>query len=218
MHHVVGQKAEQRDGQHSEDDLLGPAGRLAADAGDATHGQWVTHQDDDGGQQGAEDQAECAVVRDAATPLALGKVLEAAAAAGRAVLVLALQWAHEDEDEDGDAEGHPEERADCHSVTGVLELQVAVRVYHGHIAVHTDAGHEADADVDVGVPHGAGHAARHVSKGPVVPLQVVVDAEGQREEDGDVGQRQVHDVHAGRGAWGNLEQENEEGDQVAGQP
>lgn len=58
---VVGQEAEQHDSQDDVDDPHGFLGCLTLYLGNAPRSQRVTHQDDQGGQQGADDQAQEAV-------------------------------------------------------------------------------------------------------------------------------------------------------------
>lgn len=69
-------------------------------------------------------------------------------------------------------------------------------MHSGDVAVHTDAGHEADAHVDVGKVQRAREEARQVSEHPVVLVEVVVDSKGQRAEDQDVRHGQVADEDA----------------------
>lgn len=64
----------------------------------------------------------------------------------------------------------------------------------GHVAVHADASHEADAHVDVGKIQRPRDETGKFSEHPVVPVEVVVDPEGQRAEDEDVRHGQVADV------------------------
>lgn len=82
---VVGQEAEQHDGQDDVDHPQGPARRFGLDGGDAPGDQRVAHQDDDGRQQRAEDQTQHAVRPQPRLPLLLGEVLEAAVPVGRPV-------------------------------------------------------------------------------------------------------------------------------------
>uniref|UniRef100_A0A3P9QCA8 RING-type domain-containing protein n=1 Tax=Poecilia reticulata TaxID=8081 RepID=A0A3P9QCA8_POERE len=67
-------------------------------------------------------------------------------------------------------------------------------MHRGHVAVHTDAGHEADAHVDVGIVQSPGELTGEVSKLPFVLMEVVVDPQGQHAEDDDVRRGQVADV------------------------
>lgn len=66
----------------------------------------------------------------------------------------------------------------------------------GHVAVHTDAGHEADAQIDVGKVQRSCDEAGDVPKHPVVLVEMVVDSKRERAEDDDVCQSQVADVDA----------------------
>jgi len=70
-----------------------------------------------------------------------------------------------------------------------------VRVDCGDVAVHTDAGHEGDADVDVGEEDRAGDATHGDAEYPVAVVQMVVDAKRQGEKEKRVGHRQVNDVY-----------------------
>lgn len=56
-----------------------------------------------------------------------------------------------------------------------------MRVDGGDVAVHADAGHEGDADVDVGEEDRAGDATHGDTKYPVAVVQMVVDAKRQGE-------------------------------------
>lgn len=216
VNHVVGQEAEERDGQDGVDDPHRLLGRFGLYLGDPPGSQRVAQQDDQGGQQRAKGEAQNAVGRQAGVPLGFGEVLKAAAASG--FLLAGGQRTHEDEDQHGHGNGEPERRAHHHGAPGAPKLQVEVRVNGGHVAVHADAGHEADAQVDVGEEEDAGDAAGHVAKHPVVAVDVVVDPEGQRAQDDDVGQSQVADVHAEGGAMGGSEGEDHERRQVPRQP
>lgn len=80
IHNMVGQEAEQRDGQDGVDDPHRPLGCFGLDQGDSPRSQWVTHQDDERGQQRAEDETEHGVCPQARVPLVFGKVLKAAVA------------------------------------------------------------------------------------------------------------------------------------------
>uniref|UniRef100_A0A3P8WKI5 RING-type domain-containing protein n=1 Tax=Cynoglossus semilaevis TaxID=244447 RepID=A0A3P8WKI5_CYNSE len=77
IHNMVGQEAEQRDGQDGVDDPHRPLGCFGLDQGDSPRSQWVTHQDDERGQQRAEDETEHGVCPQARVPLVFGKVLKA---------------------------------------------------------------------------------------------------------------------------------------------
>uniref|UniRef100_A0A3B5M8B0 PHD-type domain-containing protein n=1 Tax=Xiphophorus couchianus TaxID=32473 RepID=A0A3B5M8B0_9TELE len=67
-------------------------------------------------------------------------------------------------------------------------------MHRGHVAVHADAGHEADAHVDVGIVQKPSELTGEVSKLPFVLMEVVVDPQGQHAEDDDVRRGQVADV------------------------
>lgn len=82
--------------------------------------------------------------------------------------------------------------------TRVAEPQVGVRVDGGNVAVHTDAGHEGDADVDVGEEDRAGDATHGFAKYPIAVVQMVVDTKRQGEQEKRVGHRQVDDVYVWR--------------------
>lgn len=68
----------------------------------------------------------------------------------------------------------------------------------GDVTVHADAGHEADADVDVGEEDRAGNATHGIAKYPVAVIEVVVDTKWQGEQKKCVGHRQVNDVYVWR--------------------
>lgn len=69
-----------------------------------------------------------------------------------------------------------------------------MRVDGGDVAVHTDPGHEADADVDVGEEDRPSDATHGVTKYPVAVIEVVVDAKWQGKQEKRVGHRKVNDV------------------------
>lgn len=192
--HMAGQEAEDGDGQDSVDHSHRFLGCFGLYFGNAPCSQRVTHQDDQGRQQGAKDQTQEAVRHQARAPLSFGKVLKAAVASR--FILFGRQRTHEDEDQNGHSDGAPERHAHDHGGPGAAKPQVDVRVDGGHVAIHTDASHEADAHVDVGKEQDAGEAAGEVAKNPVVPVDMVVDPEGQDAEDDDVGQSQVADIHA----------------------
>lgn len=192
--HMAGQEAEDHDGQDGVDHSQRFLGCFGLYFGNAPCSQRVTHQDDQGRQQGAKDQTQEAVRRQSGAPLSFGEIFKAAVASR--FIPLGLQGTHEDEDQNGHSDGAPECRAHDHRGPGAAKPQVDVRVDGGHVAIHTDASHEADAHVDVGKEQDAGEAAGEVAKNPVVPVDMVVDPERQGAEDDDVGQSQVADVHA----------------------
>uniref|UniRef100_A0A3Q3XBM2 PHD-type domain-containing protein n=1 Tax=Mola mola TaxID=94237 RepID=A0A3Q3XBM2_MOLML len=80
----------------------------------------------------------------------------------------------------------------------------------GHVAIHADTGHEADAHVDVGKEQDPGDAAGDIPKHPVVLVDVIVHPEGQSAQDDDVCQSQVADVHAEGCARSRPEDEDDE--------
>lgn len=209
--YVAGQEAEERDGQDGVDDPHRLLGCFGLYPGDAPGSQRVTQQDDQGGHQGTKGEGQNAVGRQAGAPLGFGEILKAAAASG--FLLAGGQRTHENEDQHGHGHGAPERRAHRHGAPGAPKPQVEVRVNGGHVAVHADAGHEADAHVDVGEEEDAGDAAGHVAKHPVVAVDVVVDPEGQGAQDDDVGQGQVADVDAeGSAASGSEGEDDQRGE------
>ncbi|KAG7221668.1 hypothetical protein INR49_000035 [Caranx melampygus] len=125
------------------------------------------------------------------------------------------QGAHEEEDHNGNRGHAPQHHAHDQRAPGALNPQVGVWVHRGHVAIHTDARHETDVHVDVGEEQSPRDAARHVPEDPVVPVDVVVDPEGQSAEDDDVGQGQVADVDAEGRARFDPAGEHEQGDQVS---
>lgn len=169
---VVRQEAQQRDGQDGIDDAASLAGGARPDAADATGHQRVAHQDDDGGQQRAEHQAEDAVGPQPSVPLLLAETF-------KALLLRALRRVRKDEDQRGDRVHNPDGGADQHGAAGVPQAQVDQRVHGGQVTVHADAGHEDDAGVDVGMEDGASEHTHWFAQAPNVVLPVVVDAEGQ---------------------------------------
>lgn len=173
VRHVVWQEAEQRYGQDGVNDLHGLLGGFSPYPGDALRRQRVAHQDDDGWHQGAQDQAQQAVPQQAAVPLLLGEILEAAVASG--CVRVGVQGPHEDEDQHGHRHHAPEHNAHDQGAAVAPHFQMAVRVYCGHVAVHADTSHEEDAQVDVGEEQGAGDVAGDIPEHPVVTVEVVVD-------------------------------------------
>lgn len=87
----------------------------------------------------------------------------------------------------------------------------------GHVAVHADAAHEADAHVDVGKVQSPREKTGKVSKHPVVPVEMVVDPKGQRAEDDDVRHGQVADVDAEGSARTDLDGEDVQRRQISRQ-
>lgn len=213
VHQVVGQEAEQHDGQDGVDDPQGSLGRFGFYHGDAPGDQRVTHEDDDGGKQGAEDQTQHAVGPQTRLPLFFGEVLETAVRSG--CVSLGFQGAHEEEGHHGNPGHTPQRHAHDQRAAGAPQPQVGVWVHRGRVAIHTDAGHEADVHVDVGEEESPRDAARHVPEDPVVPVDVVVDLEGQSAEEDHVGQSQVADVDAEGRARFDPAAEHEQGHQVS---
>lgn len=157
---MVGKEAEHRDDQDGVDDLHGSLRCSGSNRGDAPRSQRVTYQNDHGGQQGAEEQTKDAVRTQPLVPLFLGKVLEAPVVA--ISVHFSFQWPHEDEDQDGDPSCAPERHGHNQRAPVALEPQVSMRVHGGHVAIHTDAGHEADAHIDVGEENNPSDAAGDV--------------------------------------------------------
>lgn len=215
VHHVVGQEAEQHYRQDGVNDPHGFLRRSSLDPGNAPGGQRVAHQDDQGGQQGAKGQAQEAVRPQTRVPLRLGEILEAPVLA--VFVLVGFQRSHEDEDQDGHSNGAPERRAHDQRAPGAAQPQVDVRVHGGDVAIHANAGHETDAQVDVGVEQDPGDAAGHVPEHPVVPVEVVVDPNGQSAEDEDVRESQAADVHAEGRARIGPEGEGDEGGHISWQ-
>lgn len=108
VHHVVGQEAEQCYSQDSVNDPHGSLGRFSLYHGNAPRSQRVTHQDDQGGQQGTKGQGQEAVHPQTRVPLLLGEILKASVFAR---FVLGFQRSHEDEDQNSRSNGAPERRA-----------------------------------------------------------------------------------------------------------
>lgn len=175
VHHMVGQEAEKHYRQDGVNDPHGFLGCFSLYQGNAPRSQRVTHQDDQGGQQGTEGQAQEAVRRQARVPLRLGKILKARVAS-RFVLI-GFQRSHEDKDQNSHSNGAPEHHAHDQRAPGAPQPQIGVRMYGGHVAIHADASHETDAHVDVGEEQNPGDAAGDVAKHPVVSVDVVVDLE-----------------------------------------
>lgn len=173
---MVGQEAEQRYRQDGADHLHSFSGRFCLYPWNSPRSQRVTHQDDQGGQQGAEAQADEAVSRQARAPLILGEVLKASLASW--FVFVGLQRSHEDEDQYSHSNCDPEQRTYDEGAPGAAHPQIGVRVYGGHVAVHADTSHEADAHVDVGEEEDPSDAAGDVPEYPVVSVEVVVDLKG----------------------------------------
>lgn len=72
----------------------------------------------------------------------------------------------------------------------------AERVHDGQEAVHADARQEEDAAVHVGVEERDGDLAERRAEGPVL-VDEVEDPQGQREDEQQVGDHQVHHVGGG---------------------
>ena len=173
---MVGQEAEQRYRQDGADDPHSFSGHFCLYLGNSPCSHRVTHQDDQGGQQGAEGQADEAVSRQARAPLVLGEVLKASVASW--FVFVCLQRSHEDEDQYSHSNCNPEQRTYDEGAPGAAHPQIGVRVYGGHVAVHTDTSHETDAHVDVGEEEDPSDTAGNVPKYPVVCVEVVVDLKG----------------------------------------
>lgn len=171
--HVVRQEAQQRYGQDGVDDSHGFSGRSRLYLGDAPGGQRVTHYDDQGGQQGAEREAQHAVPHQTRGPLVSGEILEASAGPRR--VRFGLQRPHEDKDQYSHSNSTPEDCTDYNRAPGTAHPQIGVWMDCCHVAIHTDTGHEADAHVDVGKEQKADDPAGNVPKLPVVAVEVVVD-------------------------------------------
>lgn len=84
----------------------------------------------------------------------------------------------------------------------------------GQVAVYTDAAHEGDADVDVGEEERTRQATRRLSEGPVIAIDVVVNAEGENAQENGVGHREADDVNTRGGFVLCFEDEDIESAQI----
>lgn len=175
IHNMVGQEAEQRDGQDGVDDPHRPLGCFGLDQGDSPRSQWVTHQDDERGQQRAEDETEHGVCPQARVPLVFGKVLKAAVASW--FIHVGFQGSHEDEDEHSHTGHTPQHYAHTQGVLRSPQPAVGVWMQRGDVAIQADTSHEADARVNIGEEQNPYDATGHVPKHPVVVVEVVVNFE-----------------------------------------
>lgn len=212
IHNMVGQKAEQHDGDDGVDDSHCFLSHSGPDPGDPPCRQRVAHQDDDGWHQGAKNQTQQAERSQTCVPLIFCEVLKAAVAPR-----VSFQRSHEDKDQHRCTDHTPQDHAYNQRAAGALQLQIGVRMYRGHVSIHADAGHETDAHVDIGEEQNPGDTTSEVPEHPVVPVEVVVNPKGQSEEDDDVSQRQVTDEDAEGCTGGCPEGENEKGGQVSRQ-
>lgn len=185
---MVWQEAEQCDGQDGVDDPHSLLSCFGADHGNAFGCQRVAHQDDNRGHQGAKNQTDYTVSPQSVVPLSGSEVFKTA------VVIPSLQWTHEDEDQYSHSTKTPQSHTYQQRPFWVPHSQVGVWMHRGHVAVHADAGHEADAHVDVGIVQNPSELTGEVSKLPFVLMEVVVDPQGQHAEDHDVRRGQVADV------------------------
>jgi len=59
------------------------------------------------------------------------------------------------------------------------DTDVPEGVQHCNVAINTNAGEKGDAEIDVDVVQRPSHPTSHVTKDPVVPLQVVMNFKRQ---------------------------------------
>lgn len=173
INHMAGQEAEQCDTQDGVNDSHGSLGSFSLYLGNAPCDQWVTHQDDQGGQKGAKDQAQQAVHHQARVPLNLGKVLKAVDASS--FVCIGLQRSHEDEDQYSHSNDAPERHTHNQRAPRAPLPEVGMWMHSGHVTIHTDTSHETDAHVNVGKEKNPSDTAGDVLEHPVVSIEVVVD-------------------------------------------
>lgn len=114
--------------------------------------------------------------------------------------------------------GHPHRHAQQAGLPPAQQHQGAQGVHDGQVPVHTDAGDEEDAQVEVVVvehPHARAEAQPQL---PVQVVQVVVDEEGQDHQPGGVSQGQVEEEHRAAGPAPQAVEEHPEREQVEGKP
>ena len=198
MGRVIGQEAEQEDGQsaHGHADGLALAlrqdTRLAVEDPDAVD----VAEDADEQRQDAEHHEELQAHRHQDPALLGGEVLVADvlgdAGIGQQVL------GHEDDAAMGGAE-KPGEGAGANGVAWLAELPVGDGEGYGQEAVHTDGGQQKDACVDGGKEDEGGEWAEEVRKVPMQALAGLIHLQREEEEEEEVGRGQVEQQDVRRG-------------------
>lgn len=123
-------------------------------------------------------------------------------------------WSCEHEGYNGRPSKYPDAGRHGYSAVCVTEPQVCVGMDGGQVAVYTDAAHEGNADVDVGEEDCTRQATRHLSEGPVIATEVVVNAEGENAQENGVSHSETDDINSRGGLVLCFEDEDIESAQI----
>lgn len=147
----------------------------ALDAGDPLGNERVADQNDGKWDHKPKHQGQDVVSCHAGSPTTGSKVLKTCYCVPHTPVV---EGTSEDE-WDHDAQSNHPKHCNHHHVMDDLDLDVGEGMQHRDVAVHTDAGEKGDAEADVDVVQSPSYPAGYVPKDPVVPIQVVMNFEGQ---------------------------------------
>lgn len=191
---MIRQEAQDADEQ---DQVDGPRGLLLVNAasgvGDPLGNERVADEDDGKRDDKAEQQGTDIVGHHAMGPAGRREVLKARSRVPWALVVKGPpkdKW-------DRDAYSNEPKACDHYPVVGDFDPDVGEGVQHGHVTIHANAGEEGNADVDVDVVQGPGYPTSHVSKDPIVLVQVVMDFKGQHANKQGICYSQVDEVDVG---------------------
>ncbi|KAL0609741.1 Protein GVQW1 [Plecturocebus cupreus] len=190
--HVVGREAHQHDGDEAEGQPLDLGLLLALGRHAAPHGP----QDAPVGQQHErprkEEPHEDPIEVHPGHPAFHGELLKAEGV----VVAVSEELVMEQGRRVGTQLSGPDHGAHGHGRLDAAQAGEAQWVGHGQVAVDRDAAQEGNADVDVGVEDEAEELAGPGAVDPVVVVQEVVDPQRQRADVQQVGDAEVHQVHA----------------------